>query len=186
MMKVLVGYASARGSTREIAERIGARLRVRGIDADVVSLEHAPDARRYSAYVLGSAVHNMSWLPAATSFVRRHLEDLSSAPVWLFSVGSKDSLRGPVGRRMAARYPIPKGIAEYHSAIRPHEHRILTGVIRRDQYPAISRAAVWLFGGRYGDFRDWPAIDAWTDLIADRLTSRRDTGPDGAPRPASS
>jgi len=168
-MTALVGYASALGSTREIAEHIAARLRDDGIGAEAAALDRIADPGAYDAFVLGSAVHNMTWLPAATTFVRANLKTLSAHPVWLFSVGSKDSLRGPIGRWTAARYPIPKGIAEQQPAIGPRDHRILTGVIRRDQYPAISRLAVWFFGGRYGDFRDWPAIDAWTDEIARAL-----------------
>ncbi|MGE3273204.1 MAG: hypothetical protein AB7P40_31015 [Chloroflexota bacterium] len=34
----------------------------------------------------------------------------------------------------------------------------------------------WLFfeavGGRYGDFRDWAAIDAWSDRVAADLAAR--------------
>ena len=32
-----------------------------------------------------------------------------------------------------------------------------------------SRIFLHLAGGRYGDFRDWPAIDAWALEIADQL-----------------
>ena len=69
-MTVLVGYASAHGSTREIAERIGARLTELGCTADVVSLDSGVGPEAYSAVVLGSAVHSRRWLPAAEEYVR--------------------------------------------------------------------------------------------------------------------
>ena len=42
-------------------------------------------------------------------------------------------------------------------------------MIRRDQLSWPLRIMVWLMGGRYGDFRDWNAIDAWTETIAKTL-----------------
>ena len=33
------------------------------------------------------------------------------------------------------------------------------------------------FGGRFGDHRDWPTIDAWADQIAVALPSLRSTSP---------
>ncbi|URN11515.1 flavodoxin domain-containing protein [Streptomyces radiopugnans] len=77
-MTVLVGYASAHGSTREIAERIAARLAERGVEAETASLDAVGDAGGYDAYVLGSAVHGMAWLPEATGFVHTHRELLVS------------------------------------------------------------------------------------------------------------
>lgn len=67
-MNVLVGYASAHGSTREIAERLGSRLDEMGLKADVRSMADVGDADAYEAFVLGSAVHDQAWLaPAKTS-----------------------------------------------------------------------------------------------------------------------
>lgn len=170
-MRVLVGYASAHGSTREIAEHIAHRLAEGGLRAEARSLDEVESADAYDAFVLGSAVHNAAWLPAAVTFATGNRALLAEHPLWLFSVGSKDSLRGPLGRRMAANYPTPKGIAELQDALHPRDHRILTGVIRRSPHPGLSRLRVWVLGARYGDFRDWPAIDAWTETIATALTT---------------
>ena len=37
------------------------------------------------------------------------------------------------------------------------------------QFPLAGRIFLHLAGGRYGDFRDWPAIDGWAVEIADQL-----------------
>jgi len=169
-MTVLVGYTSEHGSTREIAQHIRRRLDDHGVQAEARSLEAVDDAAAYDSFVLGSAVHNMAWMPSAVEFVQANLTLLADRPVWLFSVGSKDSLTGPIGRRMAARYPIPKGIAELQEAVHPRDHRILTGVIARADFPWPSRLVLQAIGGHFGDFRDWPAIDGWADDIAQRLS----------------
>jgi menaquinone-dependent protoporphyrinogen oxidase len=48
-MAVLVGYASAHGSTREIAERIGALLTKASCPADVQSADGSTNCEGYSA-----------------------------------------------------------------------------------------------------------------------------------------
>jgi hypothetical protein len=59
-MVVLVGYATAHGSTHEVAERLAADLGRAGLKADVRPLEAVEDADTYGAFFLGSAVHNQN------------------------------------------------------------------------------------------------------------------------------
>jgi menaquinone-dependent protoporphyrinogen oxidase len=56
--------------------------------------------------------------------------------------------------------------------LHPREHRNFAGAIARSHWPATGRAFFLATGGRYGDHRNWPAIDAWADLIAPQLDSR--------------
>jgi len=65
MNTVLVGYASRMGSTREIAEAIGAELVSRGFTVEVAAAEKAPSARSFDAVVLGSAMYVGRWEKAA-------------------------------------------------------------------------------------------------------------------------
>src|SRR5687768_9821380 len=88
MMNVLVGYASRQGSTREIAERIGAVLAAKGNSVDVLPLNQEHELGRYDAIVLGSAVYDGSWAPEATDFIRHKSGMVANRPVWLFSAGS--------------------------------------------------------------------------------------------------
>jgi menaquinone-dependent protoporphyrinogen oxidase len=68
---VLVAYASAAGSTADIAERITEIMRAAG--CDVVCRPAGLDVglAGFDALVLGSAVHDMAWLPSAIDMVRR-------------------------------------------------------------------------------------------------------------------
>jgi hypothetical protein len=43
-------------------------------------------------------------------------------------------------------------------------------VIRRERWPFWSRSLSHAFGGRSGDRRDRPAIDAWSDSMATALS----------------
>ena len=166
-MNVLVGYASAHGSTREIAERLGSRLDEMGLKADVRSMADVGDADAYEAFVLGSAVHDQAWLAPAKDFLRHNSELLGVRPVWIFSVGMPGALRGP-WRRMADEEK-PAITRDLPGNISYQGHRLLSGVIAREHLPFTGRVAFRLMGCRYGDFRDWAAIDAWAAEIAREL-----------------
>ncbi|MEU3253351.1 flavodoxin domain-containing protein [Streptomyces sp. NPDC006997] len=167
-MRVLVGYATAHGSTREIAERLAARLGAAGLKAEARALEAVDDADAYGAFVLGSAVHGQAWLDTARDFVRDHADVLASRPVWIFSVGMPGALRGP-WRRMAAE-EIPVIVEALPGDLSYRDHRLFSGVVSRTQLPRTGRFLFHLVGGRFGDYRDWDAIDAWAAGIAAELT----------------
>ncbi|MFP3987401.1 flavodoxin domain-containing protein [Streptomyces sp. E11-3] len=164
-MNVLVGYATAHGSTREVGEHIAARLGEKGLRAEARPMREVDDADAYQAYVLGSAVHGQAWLEEAKDFLRSNSDLLRSRPVWVFSVGMPDALRGP-WKRTAARKEddvLAKDLAEL---VPFRGHRLLSGVIRPGHLPLTGRVFFRLMGCRYGDFRDWPAIEGWADRIA--------------------
>jgi len=165
--RVLVGYASAGGSTKAVAEFVAARLRVHGVLVDVVNLDQRPAVQGYDAVIIGSAVHNRALLPDAESFVRRHADALRVRPVWLFSLGMGPSLRGPVGSLL--RNAVPPRIAELCELVGPREYRAFAGVMPRGDAPLLARFLLWLCGGRYGDLRDWSAIDRWATEVAGYL-----------------
>lgn len=170
-LNVLVAYASEHGSTEGVAEFIADRLTAGGLRAQARRAETALDLTDYHAVVIGSAVHNMAWMPEAVDFVQAHLTPLAERSVWLFSVGSRDSLSGPVGRWMAARYKDPREIPGFSVSIHHRDHRIFSGVVTREHYPFVGRLLIKAIGGRYGDFRDWTAIGAWADGITHTLLS---------------
>ncbi|MFF4550107.1 flavodoxin domain-containing protein [Streptomyces sp. NPDC001435] len=166
-MDVLLGYATAHGSTREIAERLAARLSEAGLKAEARAMETVDDADAYHAFVLGSAVHGQTWLDAAKNFVRDNLDVLGSRPVWIFSVGMPGALRGP-WKRLAPK-EIPVIVKSLPGDLPFRDHRLFSGVIARNQLPLTGRIGFHLVGGRFGDYRDWDAIDSWASGIADEL-----------------
>ncbi|KES04325.1 flavodoxin [Streptomyces toyocaensis] len=168
-MDVLVGYATVHGSTRTIAERTAAVLCRAGLTAEARPMADVGDAGAYRAFVLGSAVHGQSWLPPARDFLRDHLDVLVPRPVFLFSVGMPAALRGPWRRLAPKELPaIEEGLPR---DLRSRSHRLFSGVVERDQLPRAGRVFFRLVGGRFGDFRDWEAVDLWAGGIAGELRS---------------
>ena len=166
-MQVLVGYASAHGSTRQIAERVGSRLSRAGVAVHVAPVAELEDIGRYDAVVLGSAIHNGAWLPGAMDVVRANSDVLSRQPVWLFSVGMVAALP----RRLQGMGAREGGtvVAEIEELIHPRGHRLFSGAVRRNQLSRWGRMLFRLTGCQYGDYRVWPEIEAWAADIATAL-----------------
>lgn len=173
VMVVLVAYATDHGSTRGIAVRIADRLRLRGVDATACAVADDLEVSGYEAVVLGSAVHGGNWLPEARQFADRNAAPLRERPVWLFSVstlGDEESMFPPrVANRLRALRKETPEIIQIRRLLHPREHRNFAGAIDRSDWPATGRAFFLATGGHYGDHRNWPAIDAWVDLIAPQL-----------------
>ena len=169
-MAVLVIHATRLGSTREIAERIAERLQTNGVDALALAADDpalAAGLPERDGYVIGSAVYAGHWLAPAVRFVERHRDRLAVRPTWLFS-------SGPVGETAVKHVPVePKEIARIWAAIRPRDHVVFGGALDRADLAGADLGRLERFvAERFvpeGDFRDWPAIDAWADGIAREL-----------------
>ncbi|ATL32208.1 flavodoxin domain-containing protein [Streptomyces formicae] len=153
-MDVPVGYATAHGSTREIAEYVAVRMARTGLKAEARSMADVDDPGVYGAYVLGSAVHGQAWLEQAKEFLRLNGDLLQTRPVWVFSVGMPAALRGP-WRKSAARKERDVVGADLPGDVPYRSHRLLSGVIRPGHLPLTGRLIFRLMGCRYGDFREW-------------------------------
>jgi menaquinone-dependent protoporphyrinogen oxidase len=167
-MMVLVAYASRHGATEGIAARIAGGLVDSGATVDLRHVDHVEGLDGYGAVVFGAPVYDQSWPPEADRFIAAYGDGLAARPLWLFSVGAfgdTKRLIGPVTRKE------PKRIAEICAAVRPREYRVFQGVIRKHQWPFWSRVFFHAFGGRFGDHRDWPVIDAWAERIGVALAS---------------
>jgi menaquinone-dependent protoporphyrinogen oxidase len=177
-MRVIVGYGSSQGSTAQIAERIAEILRDSGNTVDVRPVQKIDRPGDYEAAVLGSALHNQAWLPEAAAFLHTHAPVLAGRPVWLFSVGMSDGLPKPI--RGMARSGQEKRIAQsLRGDVQPRGHRLFSGVCQPWQLPRAGRILFRAAGGRFGDYRDWPAIESWARDIAQDI--KHATGPVNAP-----
>lgn len=163
---VLIGYGSRFGSTKAIAVRIAEAVRARGADVDVRAVAEIADCNPYDAVVLGSGVYDGSWTAEAIDLVRRDSGVLARKPVWLFSVASFGDTHPLIGGLIKKE---PKEIDEFERAVHPREYRVFAGVIDLDRWPAWGRLLFKAFGGRPGDNRAWPDIDAWAAHISDQL-----------------
>jgi menaquinone-dependent protoporphyrinogen oxidase len=161
-MTVLVTYASKHESTQGIAERIAEKLRQLGKDAEARSVDGVEDLGSYEAFVIGSAVYYGSWLKEATEWVHRNQAVLAQHPVWLFSVG-------PLGTEVKDAEQQPKEMAEFLHTLGLRDQRIFFGVLDHSRLSFAERVMVKAVRAPEGDFRDWQAIEAWAESIAQDL-----------------
>jgi menaquinone-dependent protoporphyrinogen oxidase len=181
-MLLLVVFASRHGATAEIAARVATRLADSDVSVDLRRVDEVETLDPYDAVVLGAPVYDQSWPPEAYAFVAEYRDALASRPLWLFSVGSFGDTKRLIG---SMTHKEPKDIAEIRAGIHPREYRVFQGVIRKHQWPFWSRLFFHAFGGRFGDHRDWPTIEAWADRIAAASPSpaRGTTQPAASQRP---
>ena len=175
-MKVLVAYASKYGATQGIAERIGEVLRRRGLEADVVRCKDVEDATGYDAYVVGSAAYMFRWRKDARKFVRRNLDVLAARPVWLFSSGPVGTDAVDAKGHDVLAGAVPKEFAEFEPAIGPRGMQVFFGAFQLEKLRGVDRMAKWAPADAMpvGDFRDWAAIEAWANAIADDVSAQAD------------
>ncbi|GGN81174.1 flavodoxin domain-containing protein [Nocardia rhizosphaerihabitans] len=166
--RIAVLFATAQGSTRDIAEFIADDLVAHGARAELHDIEHAPDLSGIDTVVIGSAIHDMDLLPEASAYLRHNLNTLAHKDVWLFSVGLGPALRGPIGRWIGRR--IPRKVADIVTAVRPRNYTAFAGQYERAGVSWRARTMYRVLGGaRYGDLRDWQAVRAWSSRIARSL-----------------
>jgi menaquinone-dependent protoporphyrinogen oxidase len=127
------------------------------------------DPAGFDAVVVGSAVHGMAWLPEATAALGRAAG--AGVPVWVFSVGSVEP-RGWFTRRVVDRERA-RIEQSFPAALTPRDHRVFAGVVVTSGVPLWGRLFWRLIGGRPGDHRNWPAVEAWAGGIAGELATRR-------------
>lgn len=165
---VAVLFATAQGSTRDIAEFIYEELVSRGANAELHDIEHAPDLTGVDSVIIGSAIHNMDLLPEATAYIRHNLSTLTGKNVWLFTVGLGPALRGPIGRWAGRR--IPGKVDAVIATLNPRDYTAFAGKYEREGVSWRARTMFRLLGGtRYGDLRDWDAVRRWADTLAHTL-----------------
>ncbi len=179
-MDVLVAYATAHGSTAGVARHIGQRLSAAGYQVAIRPTTEIADISPYSAAVVGSAIHNGHWLKSGADLIEQNQVFLRERPVWLFSVSSLGDHSGafadPMNRWLRKMRKEPTQIAGFRAAINPRDHRNFTGAIEPSHWSWWGRLVFRIFGGRFGDHRDWPDIDRWSDRIIEEL-GRAGLGP---------
>ncbi|MFN8187046.1 MAG: flavodoxin domain-containing protein [Gaiellales bacterium] len=168
MTRVLVTAATTHGATDEIARAIADVLAGQGIDVDMTAPEDVTGVDGYDAVVLGSAVYGGHWLEPAKALVERSGAALAGRPVWLFSSGPVGDPSRKLVRAMGAD---PVDLPELMRATGARGHRMLAGKLEKQDLPFAQRAALTVFRGLEGDFRDWDEIRTWATEIADALQS---------------
>lgn len=159
--RVLISAASKHGSTAEIAAKIGETLTQRGLEVTMSDPEAAPDPSQFGVVVLGSAVYAGHWLSEAKELADRIAGGTTKPRVWLFS-------SGPVGDPPKPEED-PVDVAPVVETTSARGHRLFAGKLDKDKLGFGEKAIVTALRAPEGDFRDWAAIEAWANEIADSM-----------------
>lgn len=164
MAKVLVAYASKRGSTAEIAEAIAAVLREAGEEVDCVEAGTAVGLGGYDAVVLGSAVYMRRWRGDARHFLRKHRDELGEMPLWVFS-------SGPTGdpARDNPAWTEPGHTIKLVEKLGAREHVVFGGSMPDEPHGRVERSMIEGTPPEFRDRRNWDEIRAWAARIAAEL-----------------
>ena len=171
---ILVAYATRYGSTREVAERVGAKLRARGADVDVAPAASVTDLSGYSAVVLGAPYYIGKMLKEATAFLERHRAALETMPVALFALGpvratdDMDEDRKQLDKTLEKMDWLEPVATEMF--VGKYDPSVLRGL---DKLVAKPKASP-LHGLGVQDDRDWDAIEGWAESIDLQGRSRND------------
>lgn len=151
-MKVLVAYDTKNGSTTEVAQAIGLRLREYNCSVDIQPARNVRNLGEFDCLIVGAPIYSGRWLSGAHRILKKvsKLGTEKSPVVAIFALGPRRD-EGP------ENWIKPK--AQFDHALGKH--------------PSVLPVSKALFGGAdppkkspRRDIRDWDAIRSWADELA--------------------
>ena len=154
--RVLIVYASKKGSTREVAQAIADRLEVDGLRTVVQPASDRVDLGAFDAVVIGGALYMGRWHRDARRFLHRHRRVLGTMPVAVYAMGPTTMADHAVASSLGQ---LERGLASARE-VSPVAVGVFGGVVdpARLRFP-FNRMPP-------SDARDWDAISAWADELA--------------------
>ena len=169
--KLLVAYATRYGSTAEVAEAVGARLREKEFEVDVKPVAQARSLDGYDAVVFGTPFYLGAMLKDSRSWLESQGAALETRPNAIFAFGptsAADDLAETAKQldKALAELPWLKPVAAqmFVGAYDPAKLRFADRLLTK--LPASP-----LHGLGAHDDRDWQAIGEWADGAAEALTA---------------
>jgi menaquinone-dependent protoporphyrinogen oxidase len=176
-MLILVTYASVHGSTKGIAERIGSIISTHvtpSSTVEVLPMEQVSDPSKYNFAIIGSAVHNFVWIPPASRWLSANGAALANTPTWAFSVGTPFAIGKIAQRFMESQEEEQKLAAAIRKEVKIEGHMLFNGMFLKSH--ATKKFNFWwrVFGGKFGDFREWEDIDKWAGELGAHIRRTED------------
>lgn len=164
MKKILVAYVTKTGTTQEVANEIASILEKNGLSAEVLAIKDLQKLEEYAGIVIGAPINGMKWLPEAGKFVEDNKSVLSNMPTALFVISYLFEHGRPFWH---------KKIQADIDAVKKKVNPAMVGVFggrTTSRFPAPLRLLFGLPKDMPMDLRDWDAIRAWANELADVFT----------------
>jgi menaquinone-dependent protoporphyrinogen oxidase len=162
---ILVGYATRKGSTRDVAAAIADSLTAQGIVTHLRAVRDLADLDAYDGVVLGAALYTGRLHRDARSFLHAHATTLARKPLAVFAMGPRTLAAADVA---SSRKQLETALAK-EPALRPFATAVFGGVLDPSQHRfPFSRMPA-------SDARDWDTIRAWANETAERFADDEPT-----------
>jgi menaquinone-dependent protoporphyrinogen oxidase len=163
MARILVAYASKKGSTTEIAQAIGKELEASGHVVDVAEMGTVTSLTGYNAVVIGGPIY-VGKIEGMGKFVKRHSAELARVPVAGFVVCLAAAAKDPDGMAWAE-----KALHAALDPLRPVAETIFAGRLDPSKLSWLQKWMTEKAKSPVGDFRDWTAIAAWARELPGKM-----------------
>jgi menaquinone-dependent protoporphyrinogen oxidase len=163
MARILVAYASKKGSTTEIAQAIGKELEASGHVVDVAEMGTVTSLTGYNAVVIGGPMY-VGKIEGMGKFVKRHSAELARVPVAGFVVCLAAAAKDPDGMAWAE-----KALHAALDPLRPVAETIFAGRLDPSKLSWLQKWMTEKAKSPVGDFRDWTAIAAWARELPGKM-----------------
>jgi len=157
--KILVAYATAAGSTGEVAEAIGQVLRDEGATVDVMRARDVTGVSGYNAVVVGTGIRVGKPYAEAVSFLEAEQATLSQVPVAYFIVCG--TLREDTEDARAQARGYVDALIASAPQVKPVDTAVFGGAVDYKRLSFLLRLVMKVIKSTEGDFRDWDAIRTW-------------------------
>ena len=162
--RILVAYASRKGSTAGIAQAIGKDLVSAGHTVDVIEMKTVTTVEGYNAVIIGAPVYMGKVDKDISKFVAKNRDRLASIQVAAFAVGI-----APVAPQIEPVEKVLDDLTKAVSPIQPVAAAVFAGKLDPDKMSFIERQMTSLMKVRTGDFRDWNAIAVWARELPGKM-----------------
>jgi len=162
--RILVAYASRKGSTAGIAQATGKELQSAGHTVEVSEMKNVSTLAGYQAVVIGAPLYMGKMVGDVGKFVGRFSEQLAKMPVAGFAVGlapaSNDTKKVEDGMKA-----LHAGLAP----LKPMAATLFAGKLDPAKLSFIQRKMTEFVKSPVGNFRDWNVITAWARELPGKM-----------------
>jgi len=154
-MKILVAFATRKGSTEEIALAIGKELEA-GATVTVAHFRDISSLEGVDAAVIGAPVYTGHVIDDLRKFVEKNQSHLKSIPVAAFAVGL-----APVNPKIGSTGALEEQLRGILGPANLVATRVFAGKLDPAQHSFMTKTLISLMKAPTGDFRDWNEIKVW-------------------------